>query len=321
MMRGTLLISLDFELFWGVRDHSSIASYGANILGARKAIPAMLEMFRAYRIHATWATVGFLFFRTKSELLSALPAVTPEYSIRTLSPYSDMDCVGKDEDSDPYHFGRSLIDLIRSCPGQEVGTHTFSHYYCCESGQTLESFRYDLEAARRAASLLDLGFFSLVFPRNQADAAYLDVCREVGLRCYRGNEASWLYKKGSRKGESQWKRMGRLLDAYVTLSGHNTYAPDCTRQPINLPSSRFLRPYSAKLAFLDELRKKRITSGIKHAAETGEIYHLWWHPHNFGAHLEENLSFLQEIFQFFTQMRELHGMQSQNMSEVASHAC
>jgi hypothetical protein len=56
------LISLDFELMWGVRDHRSIATYGKNILGVREAIPAMLAMFTKYRVKATWATVGMLLF-------------------------------------------------------------------------------------------------------------------------------------------------------------------------------------------------------------------------------------------------------------------
>ncbi|HSS97340.1 MAG TPA: hypothetical protein VLK33_09930 [Terriglobales bacterium] len=321
MKQGTLLISLDFELLWGVRDHSSIAAYGANILGVRKAIPEMLKTFNAYHIHATWATVGFVFFQNKSELLAACPNIKPEYESGNLSPYLDMDCVGQDEDSDPYHFGRSLIDLIRGYSGQEIGTHTFSHYYCCEPGQTPDVFQKDLEAAQQAANSLGLNLVSLVFPRNQSEAAYLDACGKAGVRCYRGNEASWLYVKGTRQGESQWKRAGRLLDAYINLSGHNTYTPDCERQPIDLPSSRFLRPYSAKLAFLDGFRKRRITSGIKHAAETGETYHLWWHPHNFGINLEKNLSFLREILDCFSEMRDRHGMQSRNMSEAITHAC
>ena len=44
-MAGAFVISLDFELFWGVRDSKSLADYGANILGVRQAIPAMLELF------------------------------------------------------------------------------------------------------------------------------------------------------------------------------------------------------------------------------------------------------------------------------------
>ena len=63
---GTLIVSLDFELHWGVRDVKTVAQYRENLLGVRRAIPALLATFADYGIHATWATVGFLFFRKSS---------------------------------------------------------------------------------------------------------------------------------------------------------------------------------------------------------------------------------------------------------------
>src|SRR6266487_5798938 len=59
---GALVISLDFELLWGVRDKRTIADYGANILGVRRVIPALLDLFAERNIACTWATVGLLFF-------------------------------------------------------------------------------------------------------------------------------------------------------------------------------------------------------------------------------------------------------------------
>lgn len=44
-MTGQFVISLDFELLWGVRDHADRDTYGKNILGARDALPKMLELF------------------------------------------------------------------------------------------------------------------------------------------------------------------------------------------------------------------------------------------------------------------------------------
>src|ERR1700686_2907278 len=46
---GAFVISLDFELHWGVRDHERPnGPYGPNLLGARKAIPRLLELFERY---------------------------------------------------------------------------------------------------------------------------------------------------------------------------------------------------------------------------------------------------------------------------------
>jgi peptidoglycan/xylan/chitin deacetylase (PgdA/CDA1 family) len=58
---GLFVLSLDFELLWGVRDKRMIESYGENIRGVRQVIPGLLRLFSQYGIHATFATVGFYF--------------------------------------------------------------------------------------------------------------------------------------------------------------------------------------------------------------------------------------------------------------------
>ena len=47
---GGFVISLDFELMWGVRDRRGIADYGANILGARRAVPRLLDLYKGGRL-------------------------------------------------------------------------------------------------------------------------------------------------------------------------------------------------------------------------------------------------------------------------------
>jgi hypothetical protein len=67
---GNFVISLDYELMWGVRDHATRESYGPNVLGGRQAIPAMLDLFHRRGIRATWAAVGALLCESKDELLA-----------------------------------------------------------------------------------------------------------------------------------------------------------------------------------------------------------------------------------------------------------
>lgn len=134
-MRGIFVISLDFELMWGIRYERNVPGYRANILGVRQAIPAMLNLFREYEIHATWAAVGLLFFSNKADMVRGSPQVKPAYENSERSSHNDMEAVGPDESHDPYHFGYSLIQMVRGFPGQEIGSHTFSHYYCLEPGQ------------------------------------------------------------------------------------------------------------------------------------------------------------------------------------------
>jgi hypothetical protein len=56
---------------------------------------------------------------------------------------------------------------------------------------------------------------------------------------------------------------------------------------------------------------------MREAARKRCIYHLWWHPHNFGRHAHENLMFLTRILEYYNGLREETGMASMNMGELA----
>ena len=64
--RRIFIISLDFELYWGIRDKRTIADYGKNLRNVHQVVPALLECFQRYGIHATWATVGCPAFHSTS---------------------------------------------------------------------------------------------------------------------------------------------------------------------------------------------------------------------------------------------------------------
>ena len=153
---------------WGVRDVKTIATYGNNVAGVHQVIPGLLKMFSEFDVKATFSIVGFLFFETKKELIENIPAIIPDYTNPDLSPYNGyFDTVGTDYKSDIYHFAPQLIKEIQRYPEQEIGTHTFSHLYCLESGQTPASFLEDIRGAKKIASKYNLELKSLIFPRNQ----------------------------------------------------------------------------------------------------------------------------------------------------------
>jgi hypothetical protein len=227
--------------------------------------------------------------------------------------------IGDNEAQDPFHYAPSLIKRIASTPHQEIGTHTFSHYYCLERGHDIETFKDDLCAAIRAAEGLGVRLESMAFPRNQTNPAYLEGCAELGIRAYRGTVASRAWAASDEGGESLLRRGTRLLDAYVRIAGDHSYPLRATAagRPYNMPASSFLRPYARRLSPLEPLRLKRITADLASAARRGGVYHLWWHPHNFGTHLEENLGFLRAILEQFRTLERAYGMRSLNMGDLA----
>ena len=110
-----------------------MAASGRSIVGARKAVPAILEIAERYGVRCTWATVGLLFFGDRDELLDSLPEIRPNYKDPALSPYHRIHEIGRNEKEDGLHFGRSIISLFAMHrPGWAC--HTLSHYYCLEDG-------------------------------------------------------------------------------------------------------------------------------------------------------------------------------------------
>lgn len=314
------VISLDFELHWGIRDvHSTSSEYAHNLLGARAAIPRMLDLFAEYDVAVTWATVGFLFAESRDELISCHPALRPAYRDLRFDPYSQV--VGESESDDPYHYASSLIKEIASAPRQEVATHTYSHFYALEHGSDVEAFRHDIASAVGIAERRGIKLRSIVMPRNQWRPAFADVLRDAGIECYRGPQQGWMYTPTQTDKETgkAW-RLARLIDAHVPLTdwGGSRWSDVADSSGMqNVGGTCFLRPIGGSRGWGVEQRLQRIKGGMTSAAGAGRIFHLWWHPHNFGSHTSENLAMLRGILEHFRTLKDLRGMESLSMIETA----
>jgi len=321
--KGSMVISLDFELLWGVRDKKTIESYGKEIEAVKVVIPKLLELFNEYDIKCTFSTVGFLFAKSKKELVEYIPSKNPGYLNQNLSPYNGhLELVQDSAEKDSYHFAPDLIERIASDPKHSIGTHTFSHYYCLEPGQTLSEFEADIIAAKKIAEKNDIPITSIVFPRNQCNKDYLNVCKTLGIPIYRGNENNWAFE-GNRdktgKGYVLLRRIFRGLDAYINIFGHHCYSWSSIKQDktmYNIASSRLLRAYSKKLSFLEFLKIHRVKRSMKYAAKNGLIYHLWWHPHNFGADMDKNFESLKKILSYHKDLNKKYGFASDSMESL-----
>jgi hypothetical protein len=87
--------------------------------------------------------------------------------------------------------------------------------------------------------------------------------------------------------------------------------------PFNIPSSRFLRPASKKFNGLENLRLRRIKESMSFAAKKGMVYHLWWHPHNFGANISANVSFLEKILVHYKKLNDEWNFESVSMRQLS----
>ena len=317
--KGTLIISLDFEMMWGALDLWTPEDYGqTNVQHVEEVIQRLITLFKKYEIHATFASVGLLMLRGKEEEKKYRPSMPPSYLNAKLSPYNDnyIDNIGQES----LYFAPYIIHFLKEQKNVEVASHTFSHYYCWEKGQTAEQFEEDMRLTSKVAKEKGVQLDSIVFPRNQVSNAYLEICAKYGFKVYRGISPrfSSLPKNNI---HAFLQRIGRLIDTYNIWGTPSTIKHQSinTEPIINVPSSRFLRPYDRRLKLLDRLRLKRIQREMSYAAKHGEMYHLWWHPHNFGANMNENFDFLEKILETYKTLQMQYGMESMTMKEYAHY--
>ena len=314
MENGKFIISLDFELMWGVRDKKTISSYGKNIKNTHDVIDFLLESFEKFKVNATFSIVGFLFSENKKELIAYSPKVKPVYKDLNLSPFNGyIDTIGENFQDDKYHYAIDSIRKIKSSHNHEISTHTFSHYYCLEEGQSKESFNQDIVSAVAIAKKEGVKISSIIFPRNQYNSSYDDVLLENNINIIRSNEKSWFYNPKKGNDDTSLRRVMRLIDAYFNISGHNSFLIEETDKIISIPSSRFLRPYSHRFRFFEKIRLRRILNSMTYAAKNNEIFHLWWHPHNFGANFNENKFFLEAILKHYLFLNKKYNFVSYTM--------
>lgn len=315
MENGSLVISLDFELLWGVFDKVDYNEKIDYFENTRQLIPSLLQLFDKYDVHSTWATVGMLFNNNWDEWNANIPEYLPNYNNENLSAYRFGKSI-QSKKTEKLCFAPDLIKSIKNTKGQEIGTHTYSHYYCLEPGQDSLAFKADLEKATKLASNLEIELKSLVFPRNQYNSAYLEICEKSGLNVVRTNPDNWYWQNTQK--DSLIQKIFRTGDAYFGLQDKTYKSSEIHRfssQITGQKASRLLRPYSGK-KFLDSLKLQRIYREMEYAAQHEEHYHLWWHPHNFGDSPAKNIRELEGILGFYKKLKDKYNMQSLNMNEL-----
>lgn len=314
---SALVVSLDFELFWGVADSRSVAEYRSNIEGEWDAIPRILDLFQRYGIRATWATVGMVMCRDYLQWREIRPSVMPGYARSQCSTYS-LDSIVRENPK--LFFARPLVVQIMETQGQEIASHSYSHFYCDDAGSTSEQFAADLVCAREIGAELGVEYRSFVFPRNQVQDAYLAELDKAGFQVFRGNPDHWLYREGHFVAGGYAGRGIRLADAYLPISGNHVSKPSSVLGLVDLPASLSLRPWSHLLKTLEPIRLMRLKRAMTAAADANGIFHLWWHPHNFGVNIEENMAMLESLLQHYVGLHDKYGMRSAQMGDFATGA-
>ena len=302
-----LIISLDFEMRWGVLDRlqDNIYQYQENLLSVRKNVPWILDIFKERNIKATWATVGALACKDWEDFHQSIPNLLPDYKDLRKNYVnefnSDIDPEGK------MYFADDLISMILNTPGQELGMHTFGHIYGTEESVTYDEFMADLKANINIfIRKFGVTPHSLVYPRNQV-IYEKELIKEGIITSYRGNEDSRHYSAKSQREKKHLNRALALIDAINPFVSYSHSIENFSES--NIQSSAMLRIHMNSL--LRKLHLMKLKSNL-HNLSSDHYYHIWFHPHNIGTCPKRKEDFVK-FFDFIGDLISKGRLSSENM--------
>jgi hypothetical protein len=274
MTDGTVVISLDLELCWGMFD----LSFDDNLLKMGRwthdvGAPNLLNHLTRNGLSATWAVVGAM-MRPSLPDVSGLPEV--HYPHFPKPWFSHVPSEG-DESTHPEWFGASLVKMIRNAePKQEIGFHSFSHVPFGQHGMTRERAIAEYLYCAKIAEELGIPQTSFVFPRNLV--AYLAELRDAGFTCFRDVD-----RLPVRFASDTLTSIGMIWADFAGLAPC-VVEPSVKEGIVSIPGSLLVRYAAGWRKYIpDASRLRRLRKGLERVRRSGGVFHVWFHPENLYA--------------------------------------
>jgi Polysaccharide deacetylase len=307
---GYFVFSLDTELAWGTLDWNQGRSQhtSRNGLTERKTIHRLLDLMDEFGVSATWAITGHLFY-DKCEECAVCPV---------------MDLKGKDSSfeqiwktQDPMWYGSDIVDLLLSrSDSHEIAFHGYTHKRFREL--STDEARFEIQEWLRLAKRKNIVPKTAIFP--QGNIGHLDLFREAGFICYRGNDVPHPMFSIPLFGKVV-KRTNLLLSILTPQVYDIQFKPQGL---VNLPSSQWFFRIDRRIeksldwVNLHRLRFYGTVNGLEKAAQERKIIHLWAHPHEFRT--EKDFEKLRFVFGHFAKHAKEGRLQSITMADLATQA-
>jgi peptidoglycan/xylan/chitin deacetylase (PgdA/CDA1 family) len=310
---GIFVLSLDKELAWGTFHLDGLRLFRAHFDQSRNLVRKLLALLDTYEIPATWAFVGHLLLEQchrPSGGTTHPDVLRPQYDWYT-EDWHHCD-PATNVHRDPCWYGPDILEMVLSArANHEVGTHTFSHVIVGDPACTAEIFRSQLAACVDLHRRSGLELHSIVFPRNSI--GHLEVLTEFGITNYRGREQRWYTRLWPREG-GPLHTLDRTIPTPPT-----TYPLEGLSEGklVNLPASMFLVPRDGFRRYIPmQSRVSQMQSGLRRAAERGELFHLWFHPFNLGSD-PRLFTALEQTFQTACDLRANGQLEILTMQQAA----
>lgn len=304
---GIFTISLDTELAWGTFDtERGYRPYEEAYRRTPEVVRELCSLFEEYDIPATWAVVAHLFEDCDGH--HDAPTVDLEWIDDW---YGSLPC-RSDVDHELW-YSPKILELIQSCtPKQDIGLHGYTHQILGHPDCPPRAAEHELTAA--VAVLEDHGISpsSFVFPRNQI--GHLDALEDAGIDVYRGRDDVWF---------ERWQLSRYLRKPFRFANEALSWTPPVVTPQINsglveIPGSQVFRPFHDGWEYApSRTRLRRAKKGLDAAVETGQIFHLRFHPFDLGFDPDRLLDSLQHILRYANRLCDENRLEIRSLSEIA----
>jgi hypothetical protein len=309
---GIFTLSLDTELAWGTFDVDRVQRHEEAYGAAPAVIEHLCELFDTYDISATWALVSHLLVDCRDGA---------SHDDRTQPAFSWIDdwfgampcATGLD---DALWYAPWLLDRLQACKtDQEIALHGATHMPLGDDGCSRHHAREEIESAVETLRTFGVEPESFVFPRNKI--GHVDVLREHGIQSYRGRDRRWYERPRVPNVVRPPLRFGDEISR-ITPPVVEAKMIDGV---VEIPGSQIFRPSHGGWQYTHSGSSiARARKGLRRAAETGRIFHLWFHPFNLGHEPSKDLQRLDAILDSVREFVEAGRIESRPMREVAALA-
>jgi hypothetical protein len=308
---GVFTLSLDTELAWGTFDVGRIAQYEEAYRRTPAVVEELCSLFETYSIPATWAVVSHLL--VDCDGTGAHTDRTPPRFDWIDDWFGQLPCsTGLDRD---LWYAPSIVARIRDCAvDQEVGLHGATHMQLGAPGCSRRNAQEEVRAG--VATFEDCGIKveSFVYPRN--DVRHVDVLAEHGIHAYRAVDARWY----ERRGVDPVRPVCRFADEASRLTPP-AIEPLVHDDVVGIPGSQVFRPTQGGWRFTPPGSSvARARKGLRRAARTGRVFHLWFHPFNLAGVPTTDLERLERVLETARELADEGVLECRPMREVAALA-
>ncbi|HHT66587.1 MAG: hypothetical protein ACOX25_02700 [Caldicoprobacterales bacterium] len=292
--KGTFLLSLDTELAWGSFDLGLTEKLKADFANTRVCLSRLLGLLERYQIKATFAFVGHLML----EKCSPAQGKKHENVVRPRFSWYDKDWFTEDPAANireaPIWYGTDILhQILRAQPEHEIACHSFSHIIYGDPGCSEACAESDLAACVETAKSHGIILSTFIYPRNSI--GHRPLLKKYGFTAYRGKGNEWYNSVKSRR----LHQICHLADEFLRI-GPGTSLPYIDEYGLCNTAGNML--YLSRSGFRRLIpvssRVRKAIKGIDRAIDRGEIFHLWFHPHNLASDPDGLLFGLDQIFAY-----------------------